>query len=269
MGWIRGFPIGTALLAIAILATYWSLSASTPYITDSSLGDLALKGGNPFSAITHLFVHVGVFHLIGNLIPLILFGIVLESVVLSADVVLIFLMAGVGASVLFSLVNPLTPLIGASGGISGMLTAVMLIRPKAALALLIGTPLLISFVVFPAVDLGGKFYEDKLDEKKYELSKELAVAVTENRTPQAVAQINSSLERTQTQISITQEGKKREAQTPSDFLVHIYGAVIGGFYVYFFKRKELKAAEEEFVGIGAWIFEKADALSARLRGKKR
>ena len=41
----------------------------------------------------------------------------LEGALLSIDVAVIFLLSGTAASLLFSLVNPTTPLIGASGGI--------------------------------------------------------------------------------------------------------------------------------------------------------
>jgi membrane associated rhomboid family serine protease len=265
----RKMPWGAICLSLAVLIAYFALSYNTPYIADASLRQLALNSGNPLSIITHLFIHVGIFHLIGNLIPLFLFGLALEGAVLSIDVVLIFLISGMGASLLFALVNPLTPLIGASGGISGVLCAVMLLKPRHALALLIATPLLISFVIFPAVDLGGRFYEQELAAKNVELKQELNVAVAQNKTPQAIRQINQTLQKTETQIEITQEGKQREAATPTDFLVHVYGAVLGGFYVFFFKRRELRKAENDFVGIGGAIFNYADALSAWLRGKKR
>ena len=266
---LKKFPFGTAILTITVLAAYFALSSETPYIEDASLRSLALNSGNPQSIITHLFVHVGIFHLVGNLIPLVLFGLALEGALLSIDVAVIFLLSGTAASLLFSLVNPTTPLIGASGGISGILTAVMLVRPKAALFLLIATPLAISFIIFPAIDFAGKFYEDNLAAKKVELKQELKVAVAQNRTPQAIQKINKTLARTETQIEITNEGKLREAATPTDLLVHVYGAVIGGFYIYFFKRRELKNAEKEFVSIGESVFRLADGLSDALRRKKR
>ncbi|MEK6955000.1 MAG: rhomboid family intramembrane serine protease [Candidatus Micrarchaeota archaeon] len=266
---LRKFPYGSAVLAGIILALYYFLSLGTPYITDSSLRGLALNGQNPLSIISHLFIHVGIFHLIGNLIPLLLFGLALEAAVLSIDVVLIFLMAGTGASLLFSIVNPGVPLIGASAGISGILTSVMLLRPKAALALLIATPLLISFVIFPGIDYAGKWYDSNLASQKVALKEELKVAVEQNKTPEVIMQINQSLEKTQTKIEVTQDGRQREAATPSDFLVHVYGAMIGGFYIYFFKRKELLASEDEFVTIGAFIFGKLDSLQEMLKGKEK
>lgn len=262
-------PFGTFTLTLAILLTYWALSSNTPYIASASLRELALNSGNAYSIITHLFVHVGIFHLIGNLIPLILFGLALEGAILSIDVVLIFLMAGTGASLLFSIINPAIPLIGASAGISGVLSSVMLLRPKMALALLIATPLAISFVVFPALDFAGKFYDQNLAEKKVQLSNELTTAVKLNQTPKVIMQLNQTLQKTEKQIEITQQGKQREASTPSDFLVHVYGAIIGGLYILFFKRKALKESEKEFLEIGGFIFGGLDSLSERLKGRKR
>ncbi len=265
MEFIRRFPISTALLAAGMLIIYWLLSANTPYVTNENISEYALNNGNPISILSHLFVHVGVLHLAGNLIPLILFGLVLESVVLSVDVILIFLISGMGASLLFSLVNPSIPLIGASAGIAGMLASVLLVRPKAALLLLIGIPILISLVLFPAVEFGESLFEERLAGERGELREELVVAVQENRSVEAIRQINQTLQITEERIETTYEGKRREAATPSDFLVHVYGAMIGGFYIYFFKRRRLKAAEKEFVDLGALIYEKLDDVSKFLK----
>ncbi|MFH0971254.1 MAG: rhomboid family intramembrane serine protease [Candidatus Micrarchaeota archaeon] len=257
----RKFPIATALLTAVVLLSYWMLAAGTPYITDENLDQFALNPAQPLSLISHLFIHVGIFHLIGNLAPLIFFGLALEFALLSADVVLIFLISGMGASFLFAITNPGVPLIGASAGISGMLSAVLLVKPKAALVLLIATPLLISLVFFPAAEFGGKFFEQNLEEKKAVAEQKLTDAVRTNQTPQVIQQINQTLQKTEEQIVVTEEGKEREAETPTDFMVHVYGAIIGGFYVYTFKRQHLKAAEKEFISIGSFFYEKLDVLA--------
>jgi membrane associated rhomboid family serine protease len=265
---INKIPYGTLFLAFTMLIAYFLLAANTPYITENNIDEYALNLVHPYSILTHLFIHVGVYHIIGNLLPLILFGLVLESALLTLDVWFIFLISGTLASLLFALTNPGIPLIGASAGISGMLSSVMLVKPKSALALLIATPLLISFVFFPAADFAGKFYEENLVQKQVVQQQQLVQAVQTNQSEQVVAQLNQTLQTTEQQITITTEGKERESSTPTDFMVHVYGAVIGAFYVYFLKRKSLKAAEQDFVSIGEFIFQKADTISKMLRKRK-
>jgi membrane associated rhomboid family serine protease len=255
------FPYATVALSVAILVLYWMLAADTPYITDENLGDFALTQSHPFSIVSHLFIHVGIYHLIGNLIPLIFFGLALEMALGSIDVALIFLLSGTLSSLLFAVLNPGIPLIGASAGISGMLAAVLLTKPKTALALLIATPILVSLVFFPVADIASKYYEEKIIEQKIIAEENLQQAIEQNQSPQIISQINRTLVQTDEKIDITFQGKEREEKTPTDFLVHIYGAIIGGFYIYFMKRKHLKNAEHEFVHIGGFIFHKLDRIN--------
>ncbi|MBI5224482.1 rhomboid family intramembrane serine protease [Candidatus Micrarchaeota archaeon] len=258
-------PFGTIFLAIFILVAYWLLAADTPYITDENLGDYALTPNHPLSIISHLFIHVGIFHLVGNLLPLLFFGLALEAVLISADVVLIFFLAGTGASLIFAITNPGVPLIGASGGISGIISALLLLRPKVSIALLLATPLLISFVFYPAADFASNAYANSLEEKKIAVQEDLQTAIEENRPIEEIAKLNQTVLVTEEKIDITFQGKEREAATPTDFFVHVYGAIFGGVYLYLFKIKLLKRSEKEYLKLGEEIFEKIDQIKERLR----
>lgn len=265
----KKIPYATIALSISMIMIYWMLSADTPYITDENLGDFALSSNNPLSFLSHLFIHVGIFHLIGNILPLILFGLVLESAIISIDVLIIFLLAGTISSFLFSLMNPGIPLIGASAGISGILAAVMLVKPKAALALLIATPLLISLAFFPAANFISHYYEENMVEKKVVLETQLERAIKTNQSVQVISQINKTIQKTDEKIEVTFSGRVREEATPTDFLVHVYGAIIGGFYIYFLRRQKLKDAEGEFVHIGSYIFHALDWMDSKIKGNRK
>jgi membrane associated rhomboid family serine protease len=73
--------------------------------------------------ITYQFLHSGVFHLASNMFLLMIFGGAVELLVGSLGVVLIFLTSGIAGGLLFMALsgNTLSPVIGASGSISGLM----------------------------------------------------------------------------------------------------------------------------------------------------
>jgi membrane associated rhomboid family serine protease len=76
-------------------------------------------------AIGHLFMHGGIFHLLGNMWFLFLAGIALESFWNRFAFAGLYLLCGLGGALAHHLAHPesLIPLVGASGAISGLLGA--------------------------------------------------------------------------------------------------------------------------------------------------
>lgn len=89
--------------------------------------------------ITGLFLHGGWEHLLGNMIYLWVFGDDIEEVLGPARFFLFYLLAGVGASIVYVALNPdsAVPLVGASGAISGILAAYLMLRPCAKVVVFI------------------------------------------------------------------------------------------------------------------------------------
>jgi len=90
----------------------------------------------PWTLITHLFIHGGWLHLIGNMLYLWVFGDNVEDRLGHVKYFIFFLLSGIGAalaqaSVSFLVGNPHIPLIGASGAIAGVLGAYMRFFPNA------------------------------------------------------------------------------------------------------------------------------------------
>lgn len=79
----------------------------------------------PVQLVSHMFMHGGIAHLLGNMIFLFLFGIALERVVGSMTLAGIYLLTGLASVGLFILMNlgSHAPLVGASGAISGLMGA--------------------------------------------------------------------------------------------------------------------------------------------------
>ncbi len=89
--------------------------------------------------VTSLFLHGGWEHLLGNMVYLWVFGDDIEEALGRVRFLVFYLFCGVLASLAFVAFNAqsTTPLIGASGAISGVLAAYLMIRPCAKVSVLV------------------------------------------------------------------------------------------------------------------------------------
>jgi membrane associated rhomboid family serine protease len=80
-----------------------------------------------------MFLHAGWLHLLGNMLFLLIFGNNIEDRLRPAGYLLFYLACGYVAAYGFALANPgsVQPLIGASGAISGILGAYLVLYPRA------------------------------------------------------------------------------------------------------------------------------------------
>ncbi len=126
----------------------------------------------PYQFITHMFMHGGVLHLFFNMYSLVIFGVILEHVWGSQKFFLYYMVTGLGAAALHSLVLWIdyssqvaafeagnqyalenirvllsTPTVGASGAVYGVLLAYGMLFPNNVLQL-----------IFPPVALKAKWF---------------------------------------------------------------------------------------------------------------
>jgi membrane associated rhomboid family serine protease len=89
----------------------------------------------PYTLVTSLFFHSGIAHLVGNMLFLYVFGDNIEDAMGSVFYLLFYLCCGVMAGVAFAYSSPhtITPLVGASGAISGVCAAFLLLYPRASI----------------------------------------------------------------------------------------------------------------------------------------
>jgi membrane associated rhomboid family serine protease len=94
--------------------------------------DLAIVP-TPVTLLTGMFVHANVGHILGNMLFLWVFGDNVEDAMGSARYIAFYLACGVIAALTFAAMVPTSqsPLIGASGAISGVAAAYLLLYPKA------------------------------------------------------------------------------------------------------------------------------------------
>jgi membrane associated rhomboid family serine protease len=103
-----------------------------------------IQGQRLYTLVTSMFMHVGWFHLLGNMLFLYIFGDNIEDAFGHISYLLFYLVCGVAASLaqIFSTMffsGDLTiPVVGASGAISGVLGAYLVLYPKVRIFALVG-----------------------------------------------------------------------------------------------------------------------------------
>lgn len=157
--------INAIMLVITMLAGEFMYEKFALFYFDSPLF-------KPYQLVTHMFMHGGFMHLFFNMYALVIFGIVLEQVWGSKKFFLYYMVTGLGAAALHSLVLyleastyqtaveagnmvaaqnlnvlRLTPTVGASGAVYGVLLAYGMLFPNNRLQLL-----------FPPIALKAKWF---------------------------------------------------------------------------------------------------------------
>lgn len=119
-------------------------------------------GGTPtwYTAVTSMFLHGGWFHLIGNMWFLWVFGNNVEDSMGHGRYVLFYLVCGLGAAAAQIVVNPAStlPMVGASGAISGIMGAYIVLYPHVRVHMLIFLGFFITTVAVPAWMMLGYWF---------------------------------------------------------------------------------------------------------------
>ncbi|TME75730.1 MAG: rhomboid family intramembrane serine protease [Chloroflexi bacterium] len=119
-----------------------------------SSGDLAPSTFVPL--VSHMFLHGGWLHVLGNMLYLWIFGDNVEDRFGSAPYLVFYLLCGVVAAIGQGLVSP-SPMVGASGAIAGVLAAYLIMFPTARVSTLVFLGLFITIVELPALIVIGMF----------------------------------------------------------------------------------------------------------------
>ncbi|PWR21067.1 rhomboid family intramembrane serine protease [Zavarzinia compransoris] len=113
-----------------------------PYFLFQGLpGDIDIGGAGPLATmVTYAFLHGDFWHLAGNILFLWIFGNNVEDALGHGLYLLFYLFCAVAAALGEGLVDPLSqaPLIGASGAISGVLGAYVMLYPRQPVIVLVG-----------------------------------------------------------------------------------------------------------------------------------
>ncbi|HKZ56617.1 MAG TPA: rhomboid family intramembrane serine protease [Thermodesulfovibrionales bacterium] len=109
------------------------------------------------TVFTAMFMHGGLFHLGGNMLYLWIFGNNIEDKLGHLRFIIFYIFCGITAAYSHALIDPhsLTPMIGASGAISGILGAYLLLFPRAGVYTLIFLGFFVQVVKIPALIVIG------------------------------------------------------------------------------------------------------------------
>jgi len=105
------------------------------------------------SPVTSMFLHGGWMHLLGNMLFLWIYGDNVEDAMGHARYLVFYLLCGIAAIFVQALSNPDSPypIIGASGAISGVLGAYLLLFPRARVLTLVLLPFFFTTLRMPAM----------------------------------------------------------------------------------------------------------------------
>jgi membrane associated rhomboid family serine protease len=166
----RTFPIITiTLVLVNILVFLWSLMLADGLgqrvvhtyalipkeLLVAATVSPALLPYNILTIFTSMFLHGGILHLGGNMLYLWIFGNNVEDAVGHSRFILFYLFSGVAAALVQCSVDPgsTVPMIGASGAVSGILGAYLLLYPRAKVKTLIFIFVFITTIDIPAMVL--------------------------------------------------------------------------------------------------------------------
>jgi membrane associated rhomboid family serine protease len=175
---VRDTPVVTiALIALNIIAFLWELMLPQDRVQEAvySLGFVpAVAFGRaeladpwlpaPATVLTSMFLHGGWLHLAGNMLYLWIFGDNVEDRLGRARFAAFYVACGICAALAQALpdTRSVVPMIGASGAISGVLGAYLVLYPRANV--LVGIPLLVIFYTIrvPALIVLGMWFLGQL-----------------------------------------------------------------------------------------------------------
>jgi membrane associated rhomboid family serine protease len=168
------FPVvtlGLIVLNIAIFAYEWRLGPAAGELFVASFGLTPAQlfapvptAGNAVPAamtlITSMFLHGGLLHLAGNMLYLWIFGNNVEDGMGKIRFLTFYAVCGVFAAYAHAFMNrySLVPLIGASGAVSGVLGAYLLLFPRARVVTLIFFGFYVRTVRMPAMIVLGFWF---------------------------------------------------------------------------------------------------------------
>lgn len=117
-------------------------------------GDLSLDTFVPL--VSHMFLHGGWLHILGNMLYLWIFGDNVEDRLGSVQYLVFYFLCGIVAAIGQGLVAP-GPMVGASGAIAGVLAAYFVMFPTARISTLVFLGIFITIVELPALIVIGMF----------------------------------------------------------------------------------------------------------------
>jgi len=162
--WQLSLPEAVLDQAIETFAFIPSRLFQTGFAEDARLFRFSLpseaEAGVLLSLITSMFLHGGFLHLGGNMLYLWIFGNNVEDAMGHARFLIFYLFCGIAAALTEGVMSPQSsiPMLGASGAISGVLGAYVLIYPRARVTVIIPLGILLYPMRISALYVTGFWF---------------------------------------------------------------------------------------------------------------
>ncbi len=140
-------------------AVLGNLAPGTPVPGAGAMG-CETTAANWLTVLTSMFLHGGWFHLLGNMWFLWVFGNNVEDSMGKVRFLLFYLATGAAAAAAQAAVNPSSaiPMVGASGAISGVMGAYIILYPKVRVHMIVFLGIFITRIAVPAVAMLGYWF---------------------------------------------------------------------------------------------------------------
>jgi len=119
---------------IIVNAAMYLLSYAAPGLTPTFMLVPALVLAKPWTLLTYMFLHAGMWHLVFNMLGLYFFGPRLEAELGGRDFLVLYFVSGLTGAV-FSFITPFAAIVGASGAVYGVLLGYARYWPRESLYL--------------------------------------------------------------------------------------------------------------------------------------
>jgi membrane associated rhomboid family serine protease len=160
LAWVLGQGAGSTLLLAESVCNYGlipgELTASLPPGTPFPMGDrlvcLTDPGRQLSNVVTSMFLHGSWMHLLGNMWFLWLFGNNIEDAMTRPRFIAFYLLSGLGAALAQVMADPASgiPMVGASGAISGVMGAYLVLFPRVRVYTMVPLGFFITSMALPA-----------------------------------------------------------------------------------------------------------------------
>lgn len=132
------FSYSFLLLNVLIFIYQFSIGGTQFFETFSVTPAEISSGANYYSLVTSAFLHAGFMHIAGNMLYLWIFGDNIEAIIGNISFFFFYIIGGIVATYFHIFLDPVSqiPLIGASGAISAIMGAYLVMFPKSRIKMI-------------------------------------------------------------------------------------------------------------------------------------
>jgi membrane associated rhomboid family serine protease len=156
------------MIIVNVLVFFWQLGrsfANEDFFYYGAIPGEVMSGGRLYTLVTSMFMHGGLVHIFGNMLYLFIFGDNVEDRFGHAKYFVIYLVFGIVAGLTHSWFSVQSggeeasiPAVGASGAISGVLGAYVLLYPKARIVTLVFLGFFVRVIRVPSIFFLGFWF---------------------------------------------------------------------------------------------------------------